>query len=81
MASTGLHISEGNTRANVELLMKSAGNLMQRVGKCLRYSDPLQKRSFLRPLGSACQVTGFVEGRNTVKLRRGSFTLGTNWVS
>lgn len=61
MASMGLHISEGNARANAELLMKSAGNLV-----------PLQKRSFLRPLGSACQVTKFVEGRNTVKLQRES---------
>ena len=75
MASTGVHISEGNTRANVELLRKSAGNLMQRSGKWLRYSEPLEKRSLLRPLGSACQVTKFVEGRNSEASKR--IILGT----
>jgi len=42
MASTGLYVTEGNTRANVELLLKSVGDLMQKVGKWLRYSEPLQ---------------------------------------
>lgn len=67
MASTELPISEGNTWADVELLVNSADKLM-RSGKLMRCSEPSQKRSFLRPLESACPVTKFVEDRHTFKL-------------